>query len=226
MTSQPPLVSLKNVNKHYVDGDVHAMRDVSLDVYPGDWISIVGASGCGKSTLLNMMGALDRPTSGEVFFRDTPLDASGDLDQHRAKHVGFVFQSYYLLPNLTASENVQIPMFGTTLHATERQQRSIELLQLVGLSNRIDHLPDQLSSGQRQRVAIARALANDPALVLADEPTGALDSDSGREVVELLERLNRENDYTLVMVTHDLELAKRGSRVVKMHDGVVQESLV
>jgi len=153
------------------------------------------------------------------------LDRGTNLDRHRSRHVGFVFQSYYLLPNLTSSENVQIPMMASPRRARGRQQRSIELLRWVGLSERVDHLPDQLSSGQRQRVAIARALANSPEILLADEPTGALDSETGAEIVQLLGRLNRQNGITLLIVTHDHAVADMATRVLEMSDGRVTERI-
>ncbi len=221
--SQETLVSLRNVCKTYRDGNVQALKDVSLDIAAGEFVSIMGPSGCGKSTLLNMLGALDRPTGGEVLWRGRSLGAARNLDQLRAREIGFVFQSFYLLPNLTAVENVQLPMFEGSLPRGKRVDEARRLLALVGLENRLNHLPNQLSIGQRQRVAIARALANKPALVLADEPTGSLDSQSGCEVMELLEKLNATEQTTLVVVTHDESVAGRGRRVVRMLDGRVEE---
>lgn len=179
----------------------------------------MGPSGCGKSTLLNMIGALDRPTEGEVLFRDQPLSKLVNLDQLRAREIGFVFQSFYLLPNLTAEENVQLPMFEGPLKPGDRASKAKALLAQVGLAERVNHLPEQLSNGQKQRVAIARALANGPALLLADEPTGALDSQSGQEIMHLLSALNTEHRTTLVVVTHDQNVANEASRVVDMKDG-------
>ena len=155
-----PLVLLRDVCKHYRDGDVHALDEVSLDIQSGEFVSIMGPSGCGKSTLLNMIGALDRPTSGEVRFDGRSLEGINDLDQLRLRHIGFVFQSFYLLPNLTAEENVQIPMFESDRSRADRVTEARRLLALVGLEQRLRHLPSQLSIGQRQRVAIARAIAN------------------------------------------------------------------
>lgn len=226
MTTQDengPLVSLRGVSKHYRDGDVLALDDVSLDVFSGDFLSVMGPSGSGKSTLLNMIGALDRPTAGEVFVRGKRLDAATNLNRVRAREIGFVFQAYYLLPNLTAEENVQIPMFEGGLPRQERPAVARRLLELVGLADRVTHRPRELSIGQRQRVAIARALANDPAIILADEPTGALDSQSGNEVMDLLSMLNREQGTTLIIVTHDQKVADRAGNTIHLMDGRIVE---
>jgi ABC-type lipoprotein export system ATPase subunit len=220
-SSEPaPLIELENVSKYYSDGDVHALRNVNLRIAPGESIAIVGKSGCGKSTLLNIVGALDKPTSGEVRFRGKSI-LETDLNQLRSREIGFVFQSFYLLPNLTALENVQLPMFETTRPLAQRIVEARRLLVLVGLEPRVNHLPNQLSIGQRQRVAIARALANNPSIILADEPTGSLDSTSGQEVMELLFQLNSQYQTTLVIVTHDESLAKQAGRVLKMSDGSI-----
>ncbi len=214
-----PLISLRAVSKYYRDGDVLALDNVSLDIFAGEFLSVMGPSGSGKSTMLNMMGALDRPSSGEVLLRGSSLDENTDLDRVRARELGFVFQSYYLLPNLTAIENVQIPMFEGEQTREQRREEALRLLTLVGLADRINHLPSQLSIGQRQRVAVARALANGPALILADEPTGALDSKSGNEIMELLSQLNHEHGTTLVIVTHDQAVAERANKTIHLMDG-------
>ena len=216
-----PLVELRDVVKIHRDGAVRALDGVSLKIPAGQSLSIVGPSGCGKSTLLNRIGALDAPTSGEIRFRGVPLTAIRDPDRLRAREIGFVFQTFYLLPNLTARENVQMPMFGDGRSDTARVERAETLLALVGLADRAGHLPSQLSIGQRQRVAIARALANEPALILADEPTGSLDSRSGAEVMDLLGRLHAEHGTTLVVVTHDTGVAARAERVIRMLDGKI-----
>lgn len=223
--SQPALLALRDVSKTYNDGKVEALKNVSFEIGEGEFVSIMGPSGCGKSTLLNMLGALDEPTTGEVLFRGESVFARGSVDQLRARHLGFIFQSFYLLPNLTALENVQIPMFESDLPRSKRQEEAARLLGVVGLSDRRDHSPAQLSIGQRQRVAIARALANRPAVILADEPTGSLDSHSGREVMELLERLNRDAQTTLIVVTHDEGLANRARRLIRLLDGQVREDV-
>lgn len=207
-------------------GDVTALCEASFSILAGQYVAIVGKSGSGKTTLLNLIGGLDRPTSGEMLYSGHPLDTTGKLDRHRSRDVGFVFQSYYLLPNLTASENVQIPMFESELSATARTARAKRLLDQVGLSSRENHLPAQLSGGECQRVAIARALANSPQLILADEPTGALDSDSGDSVLDLLESLNRDDAITLIVVTHDDAVASRARRRLRLLDGrVIDDSL-
>ncbi|TWU40629.1 ABC transporter ATP-binding protein [Novipirellula artificiosorum] len=213
------LVELQEVSRHYVDGDVMALDRVSLVIGRGEFVSIVGPSGCGKSTLLNMIGALDRPTSGSIQFDGHPIDDAMNLDQLRSKQIGFVFQSFHLLPNLTAEENVQLPMFGDGRSVVKRRKVARELLTEVGLADRAQHFPWQLSNGQRQRVAIARALANGPALVLADEPTGALDSESGEVVMRMMTEFCRNDQTTLVVVTHDDSIAERSDRVIRLLDG-------
>ena len=214
-----PLIVVRNACKVYRDGYVRALDGISLTIESGEFLSIMGPSGCGKSTLLNIIGALDLPTEGEVLFRGRPLSEMASLDQLRAREIGFVFQSFYLLPNLTAEENIQLPMFEGKLKPSQRVARARELLARVGLADRVGHLPEQLSNGQKQRVAIARALANDPAVVLADEPTGALDSRNGAEVMQLLVELNVEHRTTIVVVTHDQSVADRSRRIVRMMDG-------
>ncbi len=207
--------------KTYPDGDVHALNGVSLAVRPGEYVAITGPSGCGKSTLLNLLGALDRPDAGEVYFRGEALSKRRDLDTFRARQIGFVFQSFFLLPALTARENVQVPMFGGPLKARERAAKADELLELVGMAKRAGHRSSQLSVGERQRVALARAMANDPALLLADEPTGNLDSDNAAHVLDLLTAMQRDRGLTMVIVTHSDEVAARADRVVRMRDGRV-----
>ena len=208
--------------KSYPDGDVHALNGVTLGVRPGEYVAITGPSGCGKSTLLNMLGMLDRPDAGEVFFRGEALSRHRDLDRFRARQIGFVFQSFFLLPTLTARENVQVPMFeGVPLSARDRAKKADALLELVGMSRRAGHRSQQLSVGERQRVALARALANDPALLLADEPTGNLDSGNAGKVLDLLTSLQKTRNVALLVVTHSDEVAERADRVVKMRDGKV-----
>ena len=215
------LVSLRDITKTYRDGNVTALGGVTLDLPAGQFVSVVGPSGCGKSTLLHMIGGLDQPTSGSIYFRGQPLSAGTDLDRLRSQEIGFVVQSFHLLPNLTALENVQLPLFGAGHTDAERVNRANSLLAQVGLTERAGHLPGELSIGQRQRVAIARALANDPAVVLADEPTGSLDSASGTEVMNLLCSLQADRGLTLVVVTHDPAIAARADRTIEMLDGQV-----
>lgn len=212
-----------HVSRTYDDGRVQALVDVSLEIQKGEYLAIMGPSGSGKSTLLNLLGALDYPTSGEIVVEGKPFSKLGDLDRFRAETLGFVFQSFYLLPTLTAVENVQIPMFESALGSWERERKAGELLELVGLAHRRQHLPTKLSVGERQRVAIARALANDPKLLLADEPTGNLDSASGGVVLDLFDRLHRERGLTLVVITHGAEVAARAERTVWIRDGRLQD---
>lgn len=216
-----PLLEARDLYKQYPDGQVRALNGVSLAVAAGEFVAITGPSGCGKSTLLNLLGALDRPDRGEVLFRGESLTRHADLDRFRSRQIGFVFQSFFLLPTLTARENVQVPMFGGPLGAADRARKADELLELVGMAKRAGHRPAQLSVGERQRVALARALANDPALLLADEPTGNLDSDNAAHVLDLLTTLQRDRGLSLVMVTHSADLAERADRVVRMRDGRV-----
>jgi putative ABC transport system ATP-binding protein len=212
----------ERLDKTYPDGQVQALSGLSLGIPAGEYVAITGPSGCGKSTLLNLLGALDRPDRGEVYFRGEPLSKRRDLDRFRARQVGFVFQSFFLLPALTARENVQVPMFeGPGRRARERVRKADELLELVGLLRRANHRPSQLSVGERQRVALARALANDPVLLLADEPTGNLDSATAAHVLDLFDAFQRDRGLTLVVVTHSQEVAERAHRVVKMRDGRV-----
>ncbi|MEM6470140.1 MAG: ABC transporter ATP-binding protein [Planctomycetota bacterium] len=216
-----PLISARQLGRHYSQGDIHALRDVDLTIEHEDYLAICGKSGSGKTTLLNLLGGLDRPTSGTLTFDGKLLDQTTNLDAHRAEHVGFIFQSYCLLPNLTAIENVQIPMFESRSSASERMKRASELLEQVGLGERTFNLPNQLSGGECQRVAVARALANQPSLILADEPTGAMDSETGAQVVELLETLQRDCSLTLIVVTHDETLAARAERQIRLTDGTI-----
>ena len=217
-----PLLRAEGLTKTYPDGEVQALRGVSLDVERNEAVAIMGPSGCGKSTLLNLLGGLDRPTEGEIYFRGTPLSRI-DRDQYRAREVGFVFQSFYVLSTLSAVENVQVPMFETTLGRRQRVERAEALIEQVGLAHRRNHRPMHLSVGERQRVAIARALANEPALLLADEPTGNLDSRSQNEVLQLLDDLRQRQGLTLIIITHSPEVAAVAQRVIRMRDGRVLE---
>ena len=207
------------VKKEYDEGQVQALRGADFRIHEGEFVAIVGPSGCGKTTLLQMLGALDHPSAGSLLYRGTSLPDSPDLAAYRAREIGFIFQAFHLLPTFTAMENVQIPMFETDRSASERKQRAVELLKAVGLEGRLHHFPAKLSGGERQRVAIARSLANGSSVLLADEPTGNLDSENARLVMELLVRLRAERNFTLVLVTHDIGIAAQASRVIEMKDG-------
>ena len=219
------LLRTDRVGKLYPDGRVRALSEVSLEVGRGEHLAVMGPSGSGKSTLLNVLGALDRPTEGEIYFQGRPLSALKNLDRYRSQELGFVFQSFHLLPALTALENVQIPMFETPLAPRDRARKARRLLEVVGMDHRASHQPKQLSVGERQRVAIARALANDPLLILADEPTGNLDSGSAAAIMEIFGQLHGQRGVTIVMVTHDADLARRAQRIVRMQDGRVLEQV-
>ena len=220
---QTPVYQIESVGRQYPDGNVTALNDVSLTINQGEYVAIMGPSGSGKSTLLNIMGTLDRPTSGEVYFQGKPLSKMKETDRLRAEQIGFICQSFLLLPTLSAVQNVQVPMFEGTLPASERQKKAVELLDLVNMQHRANHRPNHLSVGERQRVAIARALANDPVLVLADEPTGNLDSNTGEAILNLFDRLHQERGLTLVVVTHSNEVAERAERVIRISDGHLVE---
>jgi len=226
-TNTSPLIEARDLTRIYGDGEeIRALDGVSLKIAQGELVSVMGPSGSGKSTLLNMIGALDKPTSGEVYIDGQDLAKIRDKDSFRGKTVGFVFQLHNLIPTLTAQENVEVPMMGHR-GLGGRRKRSKELLELVGLGDRARHLPSQLSGGQRQRVAVARALANNPPLVLADEPTGALDTESGRALMFLLHELNRSQGTTFIVVTHDHTVARQTNRVVVMADGrIAREDVI
>jgi ABC-type lipoprotein export system ATPase subunit len=214
------IVETRKLVKIYGDGEqVRALDGVDLAIHEGEMVAVMGPSGSGKSTLLNMLGGLDRPSSGQVMIGGQDLAVVRNLDTFRARTVGFVFQLHNLLPTLTALENVEVPMRGQPLRGHARHERARELLALVGLDDRIHHLPSQLSGGQRQRVAIARALANRPRLILADEPTGNLDSVAGGEIMNLLADLNLSQGTTVIVVTHDRRVARTTDRILTMRDG-------
>jgi putative ABC transport system ATP-binding protein len=218
------LIVTENLVKTFEEGRIKALDGVNLEVQEGEFIAIMGPSGCGKSTLLNMIGALDTPTSGKVIVDYVDLSEVKNLDEIRAKKIGFVFQLHNLLPVLTARENVEIPMFEAEIPNDERVKKAEDLLKQVDLGERLDILPTKLSGGERQRVAIARALANDPKIVLADEPTGNLDSQSGDAIAHLLQELNNEG-RTILLVTHDREIASHANVIYRMKDGKIGNSL-
>ncbi len=221
------IVRTVGLTRRYKMGDtfVEALRGVDLTIARGEFVALVGPSGSGKSTVLNLIGGLDRPTSGQVWINDIELSASDErtLTRHRRQNVGFVFQSFNLLPRLTAEENVALPLMFSGVPEKERRARARTLLEQVGLGHRLTHRPTQLSGGEQQRVAIARALVSQPALLLADEPTGNLDTATGAEIMTLLKELNQERGLTLLVVTHDSEVAAFADRVIRLRDGRIQE---
>lgn len=218
-----PIIQAENVTKIYGSGEtsVRALDGLSVEVAAGEFVAVMGPSGCGKSTLLNLLGALDSPTQGRIRVAGEDISALRDVDRFRARTVGFVFQLHNLLPTMTALENVETPLQGQVRSRRQRRGKAARLLELVGLAERMDHLPSQLSGGQRQRVAIARALANDPPLILADEPSGSLDSQSSEEIMDLLAALNDSQKTTIVVVTHDRRVAQATRRILRMQDGNV-----
>ncbi len=220
MTEQQPVVETVNLTKTY-EGAVHALDHVNIKIGAGEFVAVMGPSGSGKSTLLNLLGALDRPTSGICRVGGQELAKVRDLDRFRSKTVGFVFQLHNLIPTLSAIENVEIPLAEEKMSDAARRARAQHLLQVVNLADRMHFMPAQLSGGQRQRVAIARALANQPAIVLADEPTGNLDSKSTDEIMDLLRQLNREQGTTFIIVTHNPAVARSADRIITLRDGRV-----
>lgn len=221
-----PVVETRDLTKIYGDGtEIRALDGVNLIVCAGEFISIVGPSGSGKSTLLNLLGALDRPTRGDILINGKPLSKVRDLDHFRSQMVGFVFQTHNLIPTLTAMENVQVPMYELERWGGKRRARAREMLELVGLGARLHFFPNQLSGGERQRVAIARALVNRPALLLADEPTGNLDSKNTLDIMKLLAEMNIVEGTTLILVTHNHEVARATRRVITLRDGKIQRDI-
>jgi putative ABC transport system ATP-binding protein len=219
------LLELEHVSKIYRldEVEVKALDDVSLKINKNDFIAITGPSGSGKSTLLHIMGCLDRPTKGKVFLegKDVSILNDAELARVRGRKIGFVFQFFNLYPTLTALENVELPMIIVEKDKKERRERALQLLEIVGMAKRAEHLPSQLSGGERQRVAIARALANNPPLILADEPTGNLDSKTGKEIISLLAKLREEEEKTVVIVTHEPTIAKYAEKIIYLSDGKI-----
>jgi len=217
------IITTKNLVKTFEEGQVKALNGVNLEVSEGEFIAIMGPSGCGKSTLLHILGGLERPTSGEVIVDAVDLRKVKNLDNFRAKKIGFVFQMHNLIPVLTTLENVQVPMFELKLSSKERTEKAEKLLNLIGLEDRANFVPPKLSGGQRQKVAIARALANNPKILLVDEPTGNLDSTSGHEIIQVFQALNKDG-RTIVLVTHDKEIAEHVNIIYYMKDGKILET--
>lgn len=218
------MIHMKAIKKIYSTGkvDVEALRGIDLKVEKNEFISVMGPSGSGKSTLMNIMGCLDTPTSGEYYLEQEEVQTlnPNQLAEIRNQKVGFVFQNFNLLPYATAFENVEVPLIFKGVSLRKRRKRSEELLERVGLKDRMDHKPTELSGGEMQRVSIARALANEPSIILADEPTGNLDSISGKEIVDLFEDLWKQG-HTIIVITHDQEISKRTKRIIKLRDGMV-----
>jgi putative ABC transport system ATP-binding protein len=214
-------IQIKNLEKSYEKGRIRALCGVNLDISRGEFVAIMGPSGCGKSTLLNMIGALDIPDAGQLIINGKNLKELKNQSLLRAQTIGFVFQLHNLIPTLTALENVQIPMFEKKMKTKNRKVKAKEILELVGLKNRENSQPVKLSGGERQRVAVARALANDPEIIIADEPTGSLDSKSSEEILKLLKKIQTEANKTIIMVTHDQNVALHASRIIKMKDGKI-----
>ncbi len=217
------MISLKDINKVYTTSTVEttALNNINLDIEKGEFLSIMGPSGCGKSTLLNIMGLLDAPSGGEVTIAGKTIGNYNNrsIAKFRNENLGFIFQSFHLIPDLSVIDNVELPLLYRKASAAERKRKSAEALESVGLKNRMNHFPSQLSGGQKQRVAIARAIVGNPAIILADEPTGNLDSQMGNEVMQILMDLNTQEKTTIVMVTHDESMAKKTNRLVRLYDG-------
>ena len=213
-------VEIKNLYKSYEEGRIKALNGIDLTIEEGEFVSIIGPSGSGKSTLLNMLGALDVPDSGSISVAGNDLTSSKKLNEFRAEKIGFVFQLHNLIPNISVCENIEIPMYTQGLSASEMREKALKLLEDVGLKQKADIMPNKLSGGERQRVAIARALANDPSIILADEPTGSLDSKTSSKILKQIE-LHENKNVTLIIVTHDMDVAKLADRVIEVLDGEI-----
>jgi ABC-type lipoprotein export system ATPase subunit len=220
-TALPCIFEGIGIKKEFDGGQVQALRHVDFRIKRGEFVALTGPSGCGKTTLLQMLGALDQPTSGVLRYNGNSVADLADPAKYRAREIGFIFQAFHLLPTFSALENVQIPMFEASGTRSERKSRAIALLQAVGLEHRLNHLPAMLSGGERQRVAIARSLANAPSVLLADEPTGNLDSENAARILDLIVEIQKTRQMTLVLVTHDAQIARRASRVLQMKDGQI-----
>jgi len=217
------MINIKNLTKIYDKGKTRALNNISLSIEDGEFVSIMGSSGSGKSTLLNMVGGLDTPDEGTIEVMGNDLSKI-NLSKYRRNTIGFVFQLHNLIPNLTSMENIQIPLFSEKLKSSEMKERAMVLLNAVGLDGFCDKHPNKLSGGQMQRIAIARALVNNPKIILADEPTGQLDSENSEIIMDLLEKRHIELDTTLIVITHDIEIAKKAQRIIKIRDGCIEEN--
>lgn len=220
------VIDMKEIRKSFYIGtenELEVLKGIDIKVYEGEFVAIVGASGSGKSTLMNIIGSLDRPTSGSYILDDVDITAAKDnqLSAIRNQKIGFVFQTYNLIAKTNALKNVEMPMLYGGIPGKQRVERAKELLKIVGMEDRMKHLPEELSGGQKQRVAIARAMANDPAIILADEPTGALDSETGRMVMDIFHQLHKEQGKTIILITHSPELAEETERIITIKDGLI-----
>jgi putative ABC transport system ATP-binding protein len=216
-----PIINIKNLKKSYDNNKIKALNGVDLEIKKGEFVAIMGPSGSGKSTLLNMIGALDGADSGSIEVAGIDLFKTKKLNEFRSKEIGFVFQMHNLIPNLTVLENVEIPLYETSLSSDEMHERALELLNAMGLKDKVNQKPTRLSGGERQRVAIARALVNHPSIILADEPTGALDSKNGKIILDLLKDLHQRENVTLIVVTHAPEVSEMAERTIEVLDGKV-----
>ena len=218
-----PILEARGLMKSYDEGRVEALRGVDVRIDAGEYVAISGPSGSGKSTLLHLLGGLDTASEGQVFYKGYELGKAVDLDTYRSRQVGFIFQAFYLLPTLRAVENVQVAMLAVHEKANHRAERAAALLEEMGLEARMKHFPNQLSAGERQRVAIARALANDPAILLADEPTGNLDSANSAHIMDLLRGIREQRGMTMIVVTHENEIAQAAPRHIRIRDGKIEQ---
>ena len=218
-----PILEARGLMKSYDEGRVEALRGVDVRIDAGEYVAISGPSGSGKSTLLHLLGGLDTVSEGQVFYKGSELGKAVDLDTYRSRQVGFIFQAFYLLPTLRAIENVQVAMLAVHEKANHRAERAAALLEEMGLEARMNHFPNQLSAGERQRVAIARALANDPAILLADEPTGNLDSANSAHIMDLLRGIREQRGMTMIVVTHENEIAQAAPRHIRIRDGKIEQ---
>jgi len=217
--SADTMIHVENLALHFDQGNTKALDGIDVNIYEGEFVAIVGPSGCGKSSLLHLIGTLDIPTSGEIFFRARPYSTIRDLSLFRRQHIGFIFQSFHLIPTLSALDNVIVPTIGCPGSATGHKEHARSLLSKLGLRDRLDHYPSKMSGGERQRVAVARAMINNPNVILADEPTGSLDSENALQVLDVIADLRKEKGLTVIMVTHDASVSSRADRVVPVRDG-------
>lgn len=215
------IIEIKNLKKSYENGNIKALNGIDLTIREGEFVSIIGPSGSGKSTLLNMLGALDIPDSGEIMVAGYDLRKNNKLNEFRGKKIGFIFQLHNLIPNISVVENIEIPMYTQDKSSKQMREDALNLLEIVGLKDKANMKPNKLSGGERQRVAIARSLANNPSIILADEPTGSLDSKTSTKILEELHKLHKEKNITLIVVTHDMTVAKLADRIIEVLDGKI-----